>query len=98
MYAFTYYLMNYRIHPNRKGNPLLWIALDAINKEIELHGEDYVYMMSPQKGKNSWTLREAKESILEDKELENSGSNLVDGILNLDKYMKEQAKKKNKRN
>ena len=46
------------------------IALDAINKEIELHGEDYVYMMSPQKGKNSWTLREAKESILEDKELE----------------------------
>ena len=28
-----------------------------------------------------------------DKELENSGSNLIDGILNLDKYMKEQAKK-----
>ena len=44
------------------------IALDAINKEIELHGEDYIYMLAPQKGKNSWTLREAKESILEDKE------------------------------
>lgn len=70
------------------------IALDAINKEIELHGEDYVYMMSPQIGKNSWTLREAKESILEDKKLENSGSNLIDGILNLDRYMKKQAKKK----
>ena len=69
------------------------IALNAINKEIELHGEDYVYMMAPQQGKNSWTLREARESILEDKELENSGSNLIDGILNLDKYMKEQAKK-----
>lgn len=69
------------------------IALDAINKEIELHGEDYVYMMATQPGKNSWTLREARESILEDKELENSGSNLIDGILNLDKYMKEQAKK-----
>ena len=69
------------------------IALDAINKEIELHGEDYTYMFAPQKGKNSWTLRETKESILEDKELENSGSNLIDGILNLDKYMKEQAKK-----
>lgn len=69
------------------------IALKAIEKEIELHGEDYIYMLAPQKGKNSWTLREAKESILEDKELENSDTNLIDGILNLDKYMKEQAKK-----
>ena len=71
------------------------IALDAINKEIELHGEDYIYLAAPQTGKNSWTLREARESILEDKELENSGSNLIDGILNLDKYMKEQTKKTN---
>jgi hypothetical protein len=69
------------------------IALNAINKEIELHGEDYICVLAPQKGKNSWTLREAKESILEDKKLENSGSNLIDGILNLDKYMKERAKK-----
>ena len=69
------------------------IALKAIEKEIELHGEDYIYMLAPQKGKNSWTLREAKESIIEDKELENSNTNLIDGILNLDKYMKEQAKK-----
>jgi hypothetical protein len=69
------------------------IALKAIEKEIELHGEDYIYILAPQKGKNSWTLREAKESILEDKELENSNTNLIDGILNLDKYMKEQAKK-----
>ena len=69
------------------------IALNAINKEIELHGEDYIYMLAPQRGKNSWTLREAKESILEDKELENSNTNLIDGILNLDKYMKEQTKK-----
>lgn len=69
------------------------IALKAIKKEIELHGEDYIYMLAPQKGKNSWTLREAKESIIEDKELENSNTNLIDGILNLDKYMKEQTKK-----
>jgi len=69
------------------------IALNAINKEIELHGEDYIYMLAPQRGKNSWTLWEAKESILEDKELENSGLNLIDGILNLDKYMKEQTNK-----
>lgn len=69
------------------------IALNAINKEIELHGEDYIYMLAPQRGKNSWTLREAKESILEDKKLENSNTNLIDGILNLDKYMKEQTKK-----
>jgi hypothetical protein len=71
------------------------IALNAINKEIELHGEEHIYMLAPQRGKNSWTLREAKESILEDKELKNSNTNLIDGILNLDKYMKEQAKKAN---
>ena len=74
------------------------IALDAILKEIEKHGEDYVFMCAPQKGKNSWTLREARESILEDKNLEGSSSNLIDGILNLDKYMKEKAKKTKEEN
>ena len=69
------------------------IALKAIEKEIELHGENYIYLAAPQQGKNSWTLREAKESILENKKIENSNTNLIDGILNLEKYMKEQTKK-----
>lgn len=70
------------------------IALDAINKEIELHGEDYVYLTAPQIGKNSWTLKEAKKAIMEDENLENSNSNLIDGIINLDNYMKKQTKNK----
>jgi len=74
------------------------IALNAVNKEIELHGEDYIYIASPQKGKNTWTLKEAKESIIKDTTLENSGTNLIDGILNLDKYVKKYANKKKYRN
>jgi len=40
------------------------IALDAINKEIETHGEDYIFLMAPQLGKNTWTLKEARESSM----------------------------------
>lgn len=73
------------------------IALDAINKEIEKHGEDYVYLMSPQRGKNTWTLKEAKESIINDTTLENSKYNIIDGIINFHEYKKklEQNDKKN---
>lgn len=73
------------------------IALDAINKEIEKHGEDYVYLMSPQRGKNTWTLKEAKESIINDTTLENSKYNIIDSIINFHEYKKklEQNDKKN---
>ena len=73
------------------------IALDAINKEIETHGQDYVFLMAPQLGKNTWTLKEARESIINDTTLENSNSNLIDGIINLYEYKKklEQNNKKN---
>ena len=65
------------------------IALDSINKEIELHGEDDIFMMSPMRGKNSWTLREAKESIMDDKCLENTDCNLIDDTLKFYKWKKE---------
>ena len=68
------------------------IALDSINKEIELRGEDSIFMMSPMRGKNSWTLREAKESIMEDKCLENTDCNLIDDTLKFYKWKKELEK------
>jgi hypothetical protein len=68
------------------------IALDSINKEIELRVEDSIFAMSPMRGKNSWTLREAKESIMEDKCLENTDCNLIDDTLKFYKWKKELEK------
>lgn len=64
------------------------IALKEIEEGIRQEGEDAVFMMSPKTGKCSWTYKEAKESILEDKCLEDSNCNLVDLVLNYDKYLK----------
>lgn len=69
------------------------IALKTINEEIKKHGENYVYMQSPKRGKNTWTLKEAKESILNDTTLEDTNINLIDGIIELDKFLKENGKK-----
>lgn len=69
------------------------IALKAINEAIEKHGENCVYMQSPKIGKNTWTLKEAKEAILNDTTLEDTNTNLIDGIIELDKFLKENGKK-----
>lgn len=63
------------------------IALKSIEEEIEKNGENHIFIAAPQLGKNSWTLKECKEAILNDKPLENSDNNLIDGIINLDKYL-----------
>ena len=64
------------------------IALEEVMKEIEKSGEDALFCAAPQPGKNSWTLKEALEAINEDKELENSGMNLIDSVIELDEYLK----------
>ena len=65
------------------------IALKSIEEEIEKNGENHIFIAAPQLGKNSWTLKECKEAILNDKPLENTDNNLIDGIINLDKYLRE---------
>lgn len=63
------------------------IALKMIDAEITKHGEEGIFMRAPKIGKNSWTNREAKESILEDKPLEDScGYNLIDTVLAYYRY------------
>jgi len=57
------------------------IALKEIEEGIRQEGEDAIFMMSPKTGKCSWTYKEARESILEDKCLEDSNVNLIDMIL-----------------
>ena len=66
------------------------IALEMIDAEITKHGEEGIFMQSPKIGKNSWTNKEARESILEDKPLEDScGYNLIDSVLAYYRYIGE---------
>lgn len=63
------------------------LALKEVEEGIRKNGENAIFMMSPKIGKDSWTWKEAKESILEDKALEDSGNyNLIDSILKYDEY------------
>jgi hypothetical protein len=65
------------------------IALKEIENGIAKYGEDAIFMMSPKVGKDSWTWKEAKDSILKDKPLEDSGNcNLIDLVLKYDEYKK----------
>ena len=64
------------------------IALWLVNESIKQHGEDGIYVMCPKPGKNSWTYKEAKEAILEDKPLEDSNNNIIDMIIEYDEYAK----------
>lgn len=65
------------------------IALRMVNECIEKYGEDAIYIMAPKPGKNSWTYKEAKESILEDKCMEDSNTNIIDMIIEYEEYAKE---------
>lgn len=63
------------------------IALEMIDAEIVKHGEEGIFMCSPKTGKSSWTNKEARESILEDKPLEDScGHNIIDTVLAYSRY------------
>ena len=64
------------------------IALKMIDAEITIHGEEGIFMRSPKIGKCSWTNREVKESIIEDRPLKDScGHNIIDSVLEYCKYI-----------
>lgn len=69
------------------------IALIETKKEIVEHGIDSIAVMAPKPGKNSWTWREMLEAIIEDKPLEDTDYNYIDGILNLEQWIKEHNQK-----
>jgi len=68
------------------------MALFDIEKEISKRGEDAVIVRCPMPGKNSWTAKEYKEAILEDKCLENTKSNPIDDYFALEKRYNERGK------
>ena len=62
------------------------LALEMVNEEIAKYGEDHIIMRAPQRGKNSWTAKEIKESIINDTIPEGCSSNVIDDILHYHEY------------
>ena len=67
------------------------LLLNSLRKEAEKKGMDTPALMSPCKGKCSWTYRELIEKVEKDEPLEN-GSNQIDTLLNFEKHLNAQGR------
>ena len=67
-------------------------VLRMIDEYIKKEGENMVALMAPQPGKNSWTWKELRESVINDIPLEGEKYNLIDDVLSMDKWKKEHRK------
>ena len=86
------YIKSYKLNINMTREEAKQTALQMIDAEIAIHGEEGIFMRAPKIGKNSWTNKEARESILEDKPLEDSGEyNLIDSVLAYYRYMENKS-------
>ena len=65
--------------------------LDSILNDICKNNKkwDDIAVLSPQKGKNSWTYREVYISIQQDKCLEDSNNNVIDSMIRYYKWKEE---------
>lgn len=63
--------------------------IEDFKKQIAEFGENATFCAAPQPGKNTWTLKEALESVENDTELENCGMNIIDSVIDYQKYRKE---------
>ena len=65
--------------------------LESILKEMRENNKqwDDVAVISPKKGKDSWTYREVYMSIQEDKCLEDSDNNIIDSTIRYYKWKEE---------
>jgi hypothetical protein len=69
------------------------ILIKSIDKNIKKYGENAIAMMSPRKGKSSWTWKEYKEAVINDTTLKEIENNPIDDVLNLNKYLIEKFNK-----
>ena len=71
------------------------LALEMVNEEIAKYGEDHIIMRAPWRapgrGKNFWTAKEIKESIINDTIPEGCTSNVIDDILHYHEYYEYKA-------
>ena len=67
-----------------------WL-IDEFKILIEKHGEDGIFVAAPQPGKNTWTYKEAMDSVVNGGIMENYGSDLVDDMDRYQEYCKERG-------
>lgn len=60
-------------------------------KSLEGKADDQIYNRAPQSGKNTWTVGEYREALLNDTEIEGMG-NPIDDLLHLEECLNEQGK------
>lgn len=65
------------------------IALNMVNDGIAKYGCDAIYVQSPCVGKCSWTYKEALTAIINDTNLENTNTNIIDAVLEYYEYLNE---------
>lgn len=63
------------------------IALKWCKDGIDKYGEDAIFAAAPQPGKNTWTWKEALDSILNDTVLENTNENIIDSVVKYYEYL-----------
>jgi len=68
------------------------IALSTIDEHIAIAGENAIALMAPQPGKNSWTWKEFRESVINDAPLEGIKTNPIDDVLAMYKWKQEHKK------
>lgn len=66
-------------------------ALSLIDERIAIEGENAIALMAPQPGKNSWTWKELRESVINDIPLDGTNTNPIDDVLEMEKWKKEHA-------
>ena len=63
--------------------------LNEIDKSAEKHGGlDEIFCKAPQVGKNTWTWREYREAVEQDKPMENLNENPIDVYITYLNYVK----------
>jgi hypothetical protein len=66
--------------------------LKMLNKEIEEHGEDFIFVRATKIGKNTWTVGEFKKAIENNINPEEYGTNPIDDLLRYDEYLREHGR------
>ncbi len=60
--------------------------IEWIDNEIKDNGEDAIYCCAPCIGKNSWTLKEYRDAVINDTPMEGCKNNPIDDYINLLKW------------
>ena len=66
--------------------------LKMLNKEIEEHGEDFIFVRATKIGKNTWTVGEFKKAIENNINPEEYSTNPIDDLLRYDEYLREHGR------